>query len=137
MMTEYELIDILTQHTQTAVSLLQWWAGITLGLLVGVHVIGKDLNGYVASLLVALYVTFTAMISVMSSAHDERMRLLIAGLEQLQEQGVNVSIFSQHTIGIGGPPPHVAVFGAIGFFGLFFSSIGYVLYCYRKAKLSE
>jgi hypothetical protein len=133
-MTEYELADILAQHTETVISLLQWWAGITLGLLVGVHVIGKDLNGYIASLLIALYITFTALISAMASAHQERMRLLISDLGKLQEEGVAVSLFSQHTIDIGGPPPYVVIFGAVGFYGLLLCAIGYVLYCYRKAK---
>jgi hypothetical protein len=136
-MTEYELIDILVHHTDTAVSLLQWWAGITLGILVGVHVIGKDLNGYITSLLIILYIAFTALISVMSSAHAERQQLLIRDLEQLQEQGITVSIFTQNAIESGGPPSHVAILGAIGFWGLFLCAIGYVTYCYRKAKQTD
>jgi hypothetical protein len=136
-MSEYELIDILVQHTGTTISLLQWWAGITLGLLVGVHVIGKDLNGYIASLLIAIYIAFTAMISAMASAHDERMRLLIADLKKMHGEGVTISQFSQHTIDMGGPPEHVLILGAAGFYGLLVCAVGYVLYCYRQAKKAD
>ena len=133
-MTEYELIDILVQHTDTMISLLQWWVGITLGILVSVHVIGKDLNGYIASLLIALYISFTALISIMASAHAGRQQLLIVQLGELQNQGMQVGEFSRNAIDTGGPSQFVAIFGAVGFFGLFLCTIGYVVYCYRKAR---
>ena len=133
-MTEYELIDILVQHTDTAISLLQWWVGITLGILVSVHVIGKDLNGYIASLLIFLYIAFTALISIMSSSHADRQLLLITELGHLQQQGEPVGAFAEHAIDTGGPSQFIAIFGAIGFWGLLLCTIGYVVYCYRKAK---
>ena len=137
MMTEYETIDVIVQHTDTMISLLQWWVGITLGILVAIHVIGKDLNGYIASLLIAVYVAFTGVISVMLGAHRDRQKLLIGDLEQLQEQGVPLGKMAQSVAESGGPPPFVATFAAVAYWGLFISTIAYTIYRYRKAKLSE
>jgi hypothetical protein len=136
-MTEYEILSVLGQHTDTMISLLQWWAGITLGILVGVHVIGKDLNGYIASLLIGLYVAFTATISALESTHLGRMRLLNNDLGQLQAQGVSLSEMAQTLTSVGGPPAVVEISAAIGFWGLFLSTIAYVIYCYRKAKRGD
>jgi hypothetical protein len=136
-MTEYELLDILGEHTNTVISLLQWWVGITLGILVAVHVIGKGLNGYIVSILITLYIAFTAMISVMMNAHDERQRLLVSDLEQLQEQGVPIGKMAQYIVESGGPPPFVEIFATVGYWGLIISTIVYTIYCFRKAKLSK
>jgi hypothetical protein len=136
-MTEYELIDIMVQHTDTAISLLQWWVGITLGILVSVHVIGKDLNGYITSLLIFLYIAFTGLISIMSSAHADRQLLLIAELRHMQQQGEPVGAFAKNAIDTGGPSQFVAIFGALSFWGLLLCSIGYIVYCYHKAKQTK
>jgi hypothetical protein len=136
-MTEYEIVSVLGQHADTQISLLQWWAGITLGILVGVHLIGKDLNGYIASLLTGLYVAFTATISSMLVAHFDRMLLLNADLAQLQEAGKQLSEFAQALTPGGGPTTLVRISAACGFYGLFVSTIIYVIYCYRKAKRAE
>jgi hypothetical protein len=136
-MTEYEILDVLQGQVDTMVSLLQWWAGITLGLLVGVHVIGKELNVYMTSLLIALYIAFTAAISFIESAHGERMKLLTASLGRLQDQGVSLTDMSVAVIHDGGPPAVVTIFTAIGFWGLFVATIGYVIYRFRKASNAD
>jgi len=133
-MTEYELLDVIGQHTDTMISLLQWWVGITLGILVAMHVIGKDLNSFLATLLIATYAAFTGVISLMSTAHRERQSLLIDDLERLQDQGVSLGSMATSAIANSGPPPFVAVFAAIGFWGLFLSTIAYIIFCYRRAK---
>jgi hypothetical protein len=136
-MTEYEFLDVIGQHTDTMISLLQWWVGITLGILVSVHVIGKDLNGYIASLLTAVFVSFTAVISFISNAHKVRQQLLIDDLAQLQEQGTPLGQMARSAIENSGPSPLVEIFGIIGFWGLFLSTVAYITYCYRKAKQAD
>lgn len=133
-MTEYELIDVVGQHTETMLSLLQWWVGITLGILVSTHVINKELNGYIASLLIALYVCFTAVISMMASAHRLRQELLLEGFADLAEQGEGLGKMSQWVIETGGPSQVIAASAGIAFWGLFLSTISYVIYRYRKVK---
>ena len=113
-MTEYELLDVIGQHTDTMLSLLQWWAGITLGLLVGVHVIGKELNAYMAALLIALYSAFTVVISLMANAHRHRQGLLIEDLGQLLEQGAALGRMSLVAIETQGPSPVVAITAGVG-----------------------
>jgi hypothetical protein len=136
-MTEYEIVSVLGQHTDTMISLLQWWVGITLAILVGVHVIGRDLNGYIASLLIGLYVAFTAAISTMQSAHLERMLLLNNDLGQLQKAGEPLSEFAQALTPGGGPTIIVKISATLGFWGLFASTIVYVVYRYRKVKQAK
>ena len=136
-MTEYEFLDVLSGQIDTMLSLLQWWAGITLGLLVGVHVVGKELNGYMTSLLVALYVAFTAAISFIETAHGERMKLLIVSLGRLRDQNVSLSDMSLAIVEGGGPPTVVIIFAGVGFWGLFLGTIGYVIYRYRKARKAD
>ena len=136
-MTEYELLDVLQGQVDAMMSLMQWWAAMTLGLLIGVHVIGKELNVYMTGLLIALYVAFTAFINLIESAHGTRMQLLIASLGRLQDQGESLSDMSKAIIDGGGPPAVVTIFAAVGFFGLFVATIGYVIYRYRKASHAD
>ena len=46
-MSEYELMSLARDHISFMMLLLQRWAGITLGVLVAVHVIGSDLKGQI------------------------------------------------------------------------------------------
>jgi hypothetical protein len=135
-MTEYEIVSLLREHVGFIVSVLQWWVGITLGILVAVHVIGEELNGFITSILIALYSGFTAMLSGIMTSHGERADQIVVDLSILREQGVEVSttvalILDQQE---GAPPPLVVALGAICFWGLFTSTIAYVIYRYRKIK---
>ena len=132
-MTEYELLDLIGQNTDTMISLLQWWVGITVGILVGTHVIGKDLNSYIASLLIAVYVAFTGVITLITGVHRERQSLLIIDLAELQEQGLQIGNMAQGSIGSSGPSPLLSIFAAAGIWGLFLSTVVYIVYRYRKA----
>jgi hypothetical protein len=71
-MTEYEIVSLLREHVAFMVSVLQWWVGITLGILVAVHVVGEELNGFIVSILIVLYAAFTAMLSGILASHSER-----------------------------------------------------------------
>ena len=136
-MTEYEVLDILSQHVNTTISLLQWWVGITVGILVGVHVIGKELNGYLACLLISIFSAFTTMIGFMAAAHRDRIDLLAADLEHITEQGGSIGEMSKYVIESAGPPTGVAMFAMFAFWGLIISTIAYTIYCYRKAKQAK
>ena len=135
-MNEYEIISLLREHSGSMVSMLQWWVSITLGILVAVHVVGEELNGYITGILVALYTGFTAMLRQLLISHGERAEQLAVDLRILQEQGIEVSTTAILIVDKQGGAPHplIIVLGAICFFGLFFSTIAYVIYRYTKIK---
>jgi hypothetical protein len=135
-MTEYEIVSLLREHVAFMVSVLQWWVGITLGILVAVHVVGEELNGFIVSILIVLYAAFTAMLSGILASHSERADQIVVDLRILREQGMEVSqtvtmILDQQG---GAPPPLVVTLGTICFWGLFLSTIAYVIHRYIKIK---
>jgi hypothetical protein len=85
-MSEYEIISLLREHIAFMVSVLQWWVGITLGVLVAVHVIGDELNGFIAGILTIIYAVFTGMVTTIIGSHRERADQMVVDLEILREQ---------------------------------------------------
>ena len=136
-MSEYELISLFREHISFMMSLLQWWAGITLGVLVAVHVIGTELNGYIASLLSAVYSGFTFFVSAIEASQGERLSEIIIDFSNLQERGVELSTGTLVMLEARSPPALQIILGTICFWGLFLSTIAYIIFCYRKNKKPE
>ena len=135
-MTEFEIISLLREHVGFMVSLLQWWVGITLGVLVAVHVIGEELKGFIASILIALYAGFTAMLSLMLGSHAERADQFAVDLSNLREQGVEVSSTVVLIVDSQGGAPHpvILMIAPFCFWGLFLSTICYIIYRYWQNR---
>jgi hypothetical protein len=132
-MSEYELISLLREHVSFMMTTLQWWVGITLGILIAVQVVGNALNGYITSLLIALYTAFTMMVTQLENRHVERINVIVADLANLP----GPSETTQLILTGGGPSTWTIALGAICFWGFFASTVAYVIYCYRNAKRSR
>jgi len=133
-MSEYELISLLREHVAFMMSTLQWWVGITLGILVAVQVLSTKLNGYIASMLMLLYSSFTLMVTQLETRHAERIKFVERDLKVLQNEGPQVSETTQLILSGGGPSEFTLALGAICFWGFFISTITYIIYCYRNNK---
>jgi hypothetical protein len=133
-MSEYELISLLREHVSFMIQFLQWWVGITVAILIGVHVIGRALNGYIASLLGLLYTAFTLMVTQIEKRHSERIEVIVTDLEKLVSAETPVSETTQHMLAGGGPSTQTILLGLICFWGFFISTVAYVIYCYRNVK---
>ena len=136
-MSEYELISLLREHVSFMITILQWWAGLTLGILIAVQVMGNKLNGYIASFLIALHTAFTLMVMQVENRHSERIEVMITDLRNLHDQGMPMSETSMLFLNEGGPSAWVILLGLICFWGFYLSTIAYVIYCYRIAKQAE
>jgi hypothetical protein len=133
-MSEYELMSLAREHIAFMMSVLQWWAGITLGVLVAVHVIGSGLNGYIASILAVFYSCFTVFVSTIETAQGRSISEVIQDFDKLQQQGVELSTTTLVMLQEREPAILQVILGVVCFWGLFLSTIAYIIYCYRINK---
>ena len=131
-MSEYELMSLTREHISFMMSLLQWWAGITLGVLVAVHVIGSELNRYIASILAIFYSCFTIFVSAIESAQGKRISEIIVDFDKLQQQGTELTTLTLVMLEEREPALLQIILGAVCYWGLFLSTIAYIIFCYRK-----
>ena len=102
-------------------------------ILIAVQVVGNALNGYITSLLIALYTAFNMMVTQLENRHVERINVIVADLANLP----GPSETTQLILTGGGPSTWTIALGAICFWGFFASTVAYVIYCYRNSKRSR
>ena len=61
-MSEFEILDLMTKTEDQRFNLIQWWAGVTFGLIALSHFAGRKLNLFLVVLVVLLYVGFTLFV---------------------------------------------------------------------------
>lgn len=132
-MTTYEFLEIFALSKSQQISLLQWWASISFGLIALSHIGRKQLNLSLVILIVLLYIGFSlAMLAIFFDeiAISNKIVLLLKDMESTNEPGKEFIDFMNNK-GF----PLWGVFGlTISFIGTFIGSIFYVLYAYKSNK---
>ena len=132
-MSEAEIVEQLAVIYDRYWSVFQWWGSMSIGLLLVGHFSSDRLSLGSVALLLAIYVLYTAWVFSMLIFNFSLIGGYLNDLSKLAEDGRLIS---------AGAKAHLDETGAAsGFwFGLivaailFFSSIGYLLYSYRRTQ---
>lgn len=84
-MTEYELVSLVVERRQELMTIMQWWASVSVGIIAGSQVLARYLNGPLVSILIAFYLFFTFTSTRLTQALTRQMEAAYADLTTLQE----------------------------------------------------
>ena len=135
-MSEYEILDLANQAENQVTAILQWWGGVSFGLLALGHFAAKKLNTSLVILVVVLYVSFSVMSAVRLSLNLQEYAGYFRDLTVLQENGISLSPSTIQRIESGAQISWYAqlTFGIV-LFGTFLGSICYFGYAnFRERK---
>ncbi len=61
-MTEYEVLDLILERRQEVISMVQWWASISVGLIAASQLLERHLNIVLLSVLNLFYLFYTYVV---------------------------------------------------------------------------
>jgi hypothetical protein len=130
-MSEFEILDLMTKTEDQRFNLIQWWAGVTFGLIALSHFAGRKLNLFLVVLVVLLYVGFTLFVGDLFFGNLTQAALHRQDLAAMLAQGAPLSEVSRQIIG-----EDAQVLRGIGFYlaviGAFVGSISYLVYSFVR-----
>ena len=130
-MTEYELLTLLRETQDGIAGLLQWWASISLALMVVGHFAGDKLRLPLVVSILILYTGFTILIYLLMDQRGSDLGNIILELqsvETLTEVG-SAQLNPDATAVIA-----TTVAAAMSFFGTYIAAVAYLLWRFSKAS---
>lgn len=131
-MSEFEILDLMTKTEDQRFNLIQWWAGVTFGLIALSHFASRKLNLFLVILVVLLYVGFTLFVGDLFFGNVTQAALHRQDLAAMQALGMPLSEVSRQIIA-----EEPQVLRGIGFYlaviGAFLGSISYLVYAYVRS----
>jgi len=131
-MSEFEILDLMTKTEDQRFNLIQWWAGVTFGLIALSHFAARKLNLFLVILVVLLYVGFTLFVGDLFFGNVTQAVLHRQDLAAMQALGAPLSEVSRQIIA-----EEPQVLRGIGFYlaviGAFFGSISYLVYAFVRS----
>ena len=112
----------------------QWWASISIGVLVMAHLASSRLNLLLVCISLGLYTAYTLYMLQMSGENYESVVALARDLRLLLDSGAVQSYSARDQIEImdANPALYYVTFG-----GTYISVAAYLIYSYFKARGSE
>jgi hypothetical protein len=131
-MSEFEILDLMTKTEDQRFNLIQWWAGVTFGLIALSHFAGRKLNLFLVVLVVLLYVGFTLFVGDLFFGNVTQAALHREDLAAMQALGAPLSEVSRQIVA-----EDPQLLRGIGFYfaviGAFFGSISYLVYAFARS----
>ena len=84
-MTEFELITLVLERRTELISLMQWWASISVGIIAGAQLLERYLNMIFISILIAFYALFTFATFRLMGAIGQQMGKAFEDLSRLEQ----------------------------------------------------
>jgi len=131
--TEAEILYQWHLFDETLTTTLQWWAGISFGLIGLSHFAGKKLNLFLVVVLVVLYISFSFTMGWRIATFGVMQQQLLTDLERVGE----LSVTSRYLLSGQNQRPLFDVFYLLSVFGTFLGCIGYVIYAYLQGRAAR
>jgi len=132
-MSEYEILDLINATEYQRLNLLQWWGGITFGLIALAHFASERLNLILVILVLTLYVSFCVFMYSLFAGNQQEGLDFVRQLELMQAAGIDLSIVSRARI-VAEPGVLQAVGYQVAIGGAFIGSIAYLVYAYWRSR---
>ena len=84
-MTEYELVDTIIECRSQVVSLLQWWASLSVGIIAGSQLLQDHLNKSLIAALIGFYLFITFATLRLARALTGQLFAGFASLQELED----------------------------------------------------
>ena len=134
-MSEYEILTLINLTEDQRFNLIQWWAGVTFGLIALSHFAGHKLNLFLVVLIITLYVGFSLFVGELFFENIRQAELHRMDLAAMLAQGARLSAVSEAIVA-----SEARWLQAVGFYlavvGAFLGSICYVVYAFARHRPS-
>ena len=130
-MTEAEIAYQVSEYLDRVWSMQQWWASVSIGVLVMAHLASDKLNLFLVCISLSLYTTYTLYMQQMSRENVETVFALLRDLEVLVDSGKVSSNNAEELLEILmiNPVLFILTFG-----GTYVCVVSYVIYSYVKMR---
>jgi hypothetical protein len=136
-MSEFELLELVDLSLSRAWSHMQWWGGVSFGLIAVAHFAGKKLNLLYVAFLSVLYIAFSFYAYANLSLAVGLTGVYITTLESLVDTGELSEAGTAALRVYEDTGPRVAGWIQIAVFGLFIASLAFLFLTFwnlRKPK---
>ncbi len=126
-------IDIFTQIQSGYDRLwvvLQFWGGVTLGLVAVAYFAAKRLNVFLLTFLLIVYILFSAFAHQSIVGVLELIYALVTDLQNLKSSGVALTLGSLSIIESSSAGNINSILGFASIYGTFVGAVAYVVYSY-------
>jgi hypothetical protein len=134
-MTEYEVIILIVERRLELISVVQWWASISVGIIAGSQVLERFLNIVLLCVLLSFYLFFTLLTYSYSAAIAAQ---LVAGFMDLSIIGATSAqalvMLEQQSSGIVGDNLLYATF-ALGV--VVVTTCSYPIWVYKRSQVKS
>lgn len=136
--TEDRLIELVMMGSEAIGVVLQWWLGVTFGVLAVAYIAARRLNWLIVIVLSLLYSAHTYLTIdeifmntlVIDVLYDEAVRLVESG----EHSGVAVQVISSI---INQRLPLTNVSWPLTYFGAYFGCLAFLFYSFVRAKRAD
>jgi hypothetical protein len=130
-MTEAEIAFQVSEYLNRVWSMQQWWASVSIGVLVMAHLASDKLNLFLVFISLALYTIYTLYMQQMSLENIDTVFALLRDLEVLVDSGKVSSNNAEEILGILTTNPVLFI---LTFGGTYVCVVSYVIYSYAKTR---
>lgn len=135
-MTEYEIIILISEHSDRQWEIMQFWANITFGLVIVSHIASEKLNLFMVIFMSFLYVAFSLFTLSMLKLNSGASAGYIIDLQNLGKAGIQISQGTQSLINMNILGNNLFLI-IITFVGAFIGAIIFFWYSYFTAKMQQ
>ena len=129
-MTEAEIINQMFLYGEATTVLLQWWVGISFGLIGVSYFAAKRINLFFVVVLLLLYVSFSIAVASFLANLLAWQEALASDLERLNSSS---DISATLLLNLVQSPVTTWIFGA-GVIGTFLGCISYVIFAFVQSR---
>lgn len=131
-MTEYELLSILVERRVELISIIQWWASISVAIIAATQLLERSFNVVLLSIVISFYLFFTFVTLRLARALSQQLLGGFRDLEALGERsGQTELMIQQYSEGLIG---NTQLFIGLAVFIVIAATCGYPIWTYMKKR---
>jgi hypothetical protein len=116
---------------------MQYWTSVSIGVLIGAHLAGNRLNGYILAVFIFIYTLFTFQVISLIRLQVQAIKGIFTDLKVIADSGIVLSHTARNIL--ESSPIENETLGGIlvrlgMVVGIFLVTISYPIYCNRKSE---
>ena len=131
-MTEYELLSILVERRVELVSIIQWWASISVAIIAATQILERFLNAILLAIVISFYLFFTFVTLRLARALGQQLYAAFTDLNTLVDRsGQTDLMIGQYSEGV---IVNTQLFGSVAIFIVIAATCGYPIWTYVQKR---
>ena len=133
-MTEADIVFQYSEVVNRLWSLIQWWGGVSFGLIALAHLASEKLNGVLFLLVLSLYTAYSVLILSMLYLNGAMIGDFVGELNQLAATGETLGIYATRLSEGSVLSIPMVILGLVVVGGTYIACIFYPIYIYKHQR---